>query len=80
MKPLPLLLALVAAPLWGQETDRARVTGRDAVAETGMPVAGALVTLEGAPYRTLTDSTGVYRFVDVSPGTSCEACWRNSSR
>ncbi|HEX9729424.1 MAG TPA: TonB-dependent receptor [Gemmatimonadales bacterium] len=63
-----VLFGLVAPAAAQQRAERGVVTGQVALAGSGVPVAGALVTLEGTPFQTLTDSAGVFLFRNVPPG------------
>lgn len=65
---LVIFFVVLVGPLSAQEPERARLLGRVTVAETGVPVQGALVSLEGTPLRTLTDSAGVWELRNVPPG------------
>ncbi len=66
---LAVLFFNLAAPARAQQrAGRGVVTGKVALAGSGVPVAGALVTLEGTPLRALTDSAGVFLLRDVLPG------------
>jgi hypothetical protein len=65
-----LLVAPGAAPLIAQApgAPEAMVVGRVADAETGEPVVGALVVVEGHELGALTDSQGSYRLARVPAG------------
>ena len=62
-------LLLMAPPISaGAQEPSAVIAGRVTEAESGHPLARALVTIEGTALRATTDSAGVYRMPDVPAG------------
>lgn len=65
---------LISAPLWsggeaqGQESSGS-VAGTVTASETGQPLAGAHVAIDGTEHSTLTGSNGRFSIGDVAPGT-----------
>ncbi|HVH11615.1 MAG TPA: carboxypeptidase-like regulatory domain-containing protein, partial [Longimicrobium sp.] len=65
---IPLLLALaVAPPAWAQQ--QGQVRGTAAESETGQPLAGAAVMVEGSNLRTVTDAAGRFVLAPVREGS-----------
>ncbi|TVP54125.1 MAG: carboxypeptidase regulatory-like domain-containing protein, partial [Gemmatimonadales bacterium] len=61
-----MLLLLVAAPVQAQN---ATITGVVTSAQSGEPIAGVQVYLEGTGFNSVTGSNGRYTIPNVSPGT-----------
>ncbi|TVP53643.1 MAG: SusC/RagA family TonB-linked outer membrane protein [Gemmatimonadales bacterium] len=61
-----LLLLLVAAPVQAQN---ATITGQVTSAQSGEPLSGVQVYLEGTGYNAVTGDNGRYSIPNVSPGT-----------
>lgn len=65
---------LISAPFWsgtavqGQQASGG-VTGTVTTSETGQPLAGAHVAIDGTDHSTLTGSTGRFAIAGVAPGT-----------
>lgn len=65
---------LISAPFWsgagaqGQESSGS-ATGTVTASETGQPLAGAQVTIDGTDHSTLTGSNGRFAIAGVPPGT-----------
>lgn len=71
---LAALCFLLGAPLlaWGQEfpgDDRATLAGTVLDRETGEPIRGVAVRIEGGDRTVVTDADGEFAFQDVAPGT-----------
>jgi hypothetical protein len=64
----PLLLGAPECLAAQTDTSRIAVTGVVGDAQTGMPLAGALVTIPDRGIRTLTDSVGQFVLMDVPHG------------
>jgi hypothetical protein len=65
---IPTWFLLGASLVFVLHAPQAALTGRVTDAETGEPVAGALVTLSDINYVTLSDANGRYRFIGVPAG------------
>ncbi|MGM0386668.1 MAG: carboxypeptidase-like regulatory domain-containing protein [Actinomycetota bacterium] len=65
---LGLLGLVVPADAQQPVSVAAAVSGRVTDAESGRPLAGVMVTVEGTGHRVLTDSTGTYRLPRVPAG------------
>ncbi len=66
MRKIVLLIALFAL-LWAGETGR--ITGRVVDAETGEPLIGVNIIIEGTDLGAATDETGSYLIFNIPPGT-----------
>jgi hypothetical protein len=73
-----VIVGAVEADILGQDSGAAYVYfpegifGRlttDVTGTTGSPVVGATITIQGTAYTTVSDVYGLYRFVDIMPGT-----------
>lgn len=65
---IALLLSMLL-PAAASAQDAGRVDGRATEAETGQPLAGALVVLEDVSIRAVTDAAGRFSLAPVAPGT-----------
>ncbi len=61
-----ILLLLAAMPVWAQS---GKITGTVTDAQTGEPLPGANVVIEGTTIGAATDANGKYLILDVRPGT-----------
>lgn len=64
---LVLFLLALPAMAWAQNTGK--ISGRVTDAETGEPLPGATVVIEGTTLGSATDTNGNYTIFEVSPGT-----------
>lgn len=69
LRPDSSLLVLLVAPLAVTTALAGNVTGRVVDADTGRPLQGAEVRIDGSPLRTITDRSGTFRLNDVPAGS-----------
>ncbi len=62
------LLILAVGPTIASAQERATISGSIRVVDSGEPVEGAFVRIEGTNLAALTDSSGLYRIEGVPPG------------
>lgn len=62
------LLLILLSPLAAAAQQAGRVDGRATEAESGQPLVGAIVTMEDASARAVTDASGRFSLAPVAPG------------